>query len=55
MGRGVGTTGAPDALGCLCGYLADSLAGLDAHLLAAFTPADAIDRAGVRHAPPARP
>ena len=50
-----GTAGATRALACLCGYLAGGITRLDAHLLAAFTPGDAVDRAGVRHAPLAEP
>jgi hypothetical protein len=42
---------APRALACLCGYPATSIAGLDAHLLAAFTPADHTGRDGARHEP----
>jgi hypothetical protein len=34
---------------CLCGFSSDNRAGLDAHLLAAFTPPAAIGRDGRRH------
>jgi hypothetical protein len=47
---------APRTLACLCGYLATSIAGLDAHLLDAFTPANRTSRDGARHEPgPASP
>ena len=35
---------------CLCGFEAPDIAQLDAHLLAAFTPGDAVGRDGNRHA-----
>jgi hypothetical protein len=36
-------------LACLCGFTAGGIAGLDAHLARAFTPADRIGRDGDRH------
>jgi hypothetical protein len=35
---------------CLCGFEAAGIAQLDAHLLTAFTPDDAVGRDGNRHA-----
>jgi hypothetical protein len=35
---------------CLCGFEAAGIAQLDAHLLAAFAPSDAVGRDGNRHA-----
>lgn len=34
---------------CLCGFEAAGIAQLDAHLLTAFTPGDAVGRDGNRH------
>jgi hypothetical protein len=36
---------------CLCGHVAGDVAGLDAHLLAVFRPADQVGRDGRTHAP----
>jgi hypothetical protein len=46
-----GVASVPRALACLCGHRAAGIAGLDAHLLAAFTPAHRIGRDGARHEP----
>ena len=39
---------------CLCGFTAVDLAGLDDHLLSAFTPADSIGYDGHEHVPASR-
>lgn len=46
-------TSPPTALAtrkCLCGFAAAGIAQLDAHLLAVFTPDDAVGRDGNQHA-----
>jgi len=44
----------PLAYRCLCGHIAADAVGLDAHLLAVFTPADRIGQDGRSHAPAER-
>jgi hypothetical protein len=39
----------PSCLECLCGFTTASIAGLDDHLLRAFTPADQTAEDGLRH------
>lgn len=39
---------------CLCGFTAVDMAGLDDHLLSAFTPADGIGYDGHEHVPASR-
>jgi hypothetical protein len=46
-----GDSPGPVTLACTCGLTAPDAAGLDEHLLRAFTPADSTGLDGHRHAP----